>query len=156
MCITYNNYAKSVSIFNKVLENVRSDFMLELAQTSKDYVRYNDGKALLVADINVFDYKNKYLGKVEIDIVCDSYVYQNSNLELLKEAIEENFTLIDIIKLFGKDIFQIWTQSRVKYSEMNRRGNYQDSLLHNVPVIYKDSVKNYQLLPLWAYYEKTI
>lgn len=128
--------------------------MLELANTSKQYIRYDDGKALLVADINVFDYKQRYLGKVEIDIVCDSYMYQDTNLQLLKEAIEENFTLVDILKMFGKDVFQIWTQVCYKYSEMNRRGNYENSLLHNVPVQYKDNVRNYQLLPYWAYYEE--
>ena len=128
--------------------------MLELVNTSKQYIRYDDGKALLVADINVFDYKQRYLGKVEINIVCDSYMYQDTNLQLLKEAIEENFTLVDILKMFGKDVFQIWTQVCYKYSEMNRRGNYENSLLHNVPVQYKDNVRNYQLLPYWAYYEE--
>ena len=130
--------------------------MLELANSSKDYIRYDDGKALLVADVNVFDSKQRYLGKVEINIVCDSYVYQDTNLELLKEAIEDNWTLVDILKMFGKDVFQIWTQVRYKYSEMNRHGNYQNSLLHNVPVQYKDVVRSYQLLPHWAYYEDSI
>ena len=132
--------------------------MLELANTSKQYICYDDGKALLVADINIFANNNKqiYLGKVEIDIVCDSYVYQDTNLEMLKEAIEENFSLVDILEMFGKDVFQIWTQPRYKHTEMNRHGNYQDSLLHNVPVRYKDFVRNYQLLPHWAYYESTM
>lgn len=43
--------------------------MLELAQISKRYICFTDGKALLVVDINVFDNKHKYVNEATIKVV---------------------------------------------------------------------------------------
>ena len=94
--------------------------ILEITNYSKNYIRYDNGKNLLIVDLKCTDETKKieslrFRGIVELCILCESPYYCDVHMDTLKQAIELDMNLFDIIDLF--DMSQIWTQTRWQYDQ---------------------------------------